>query len=202
MTDKEFLVSQLMRLGYSQGEAEAIVARNEIASSLVRQGIPLERALAIANQMVGSTADTPDGRDSLSTQADVAGFAQGMQAQRGEGAPVTGGIAPGIPGPAVGPVTSGPLGPPSAPTSFAPSERGDFAQGMAAQRGGPEGLAGFACRRCAAQRGGQTAAPNAPTQSEQRERVHQGRQGRTARPRAGNQLTDECPAGGNAEHRL
>jgi hypothetical protein len=104
MNDKEFLVLQLMSLGYSQAEAEAIVARNAIASELVRQGMPLERALSIANNIVGSVAGTADMSDSLSTQADVATFAQGMQAQRGD-APL--GTAP------VGPVTASPLGPPS-----------------------------------------------------------------------------------------
>ena len=103
MTDKEFLVSQLMRLGYSQGEAEAIVARNEIASSLVRQGIPLERALAIANQMVGSvelSGGNPDAMGIGQSHAQ-AGF------DEANAAPVTGGLAP------VGPVTSAPIGPPS-----------------------------------------------------------------------------------------
>ena len=34
-----------MALGYSRSEAESIVARNAIASELVCQGLPLERAL-------------------------------------------------------------------------------------------------------------------------------------------------------------
>ena len=54
MTETEFLISQLMARGYSRQEAEAIATRSAIASELVQQGVPLERALTIANSVVGS----------------------------------------------------------------------------------------------------------------------------------------------------
>jgi hypothetical protein len=95
MTDKETLVAQLMRLGYSQPEAEAIVARNEIATQLVNQmGMPLERALAVANSIVGSVG--PE------AAAAIAGIGEShAQAGRDEASlgtapvsPVTTGMAP------------------------------------------------------------------------------------------------------------